>query len=87
MTSEQFKAWFEGYIEHIEGCPTDAQWRRIKGRVMELDKAPTFNAGSGILDMAQGGPLSRNIAGLDALKEAWEPRVFTHADQQISGAR
>lgn len=44
MTADQFKHWFEGYVEHISGCPTDAQWRRIKGRVMELNRTSIYDS-------------------------------------------
>lgn len=37
MTLAEFKAWFEGYTEAVEGAPTDAQWARIKARVAEID--------------------------------------------------
>jgi hypothetical protein len=37
MTPREFKAWFEGFTEAFTGCPTKAQWARIKERVGEID--------------------------------------------------
>lgn len=37
MTPQEFKAWFDGFTEAMSGCPTKAQWGRIKERVAEID--------------------------------------------------
>lgn len=37
MTPAEFKAWFDGFTEAFSGCPTKAQWARIKDRVSEID--------------------------------------------------
>lgn len=37
MTPSEFKAWFDGFTEAFSGCPTKAQWARIKERVSEID--------------------------------------------------
>lgn len=37
MTPAEFKAWFDGFTEAFTGCPTKAQWTRIKERVAEID--------------------------------------------------
>lgn len=37
MTPVEFKAWFEGFTEGMEGKPTEKQWARIKKRVSEID--------------------------------------------------
>lgn len=37
MTPNEFKAWFDGFTEAFTGCPTKAQWTRIKARVAEID--------------------------------------------------
>jgi len=37
MTPNEFKAWFDGFTEAFTGCPTKAQWTRIKTRVAEID--------------------------------------------------
>lgn len=37
MTPAEFKAWFDGFTEAFTGCPTKAQWARIKDRVAEID--------------------------------------------------
>jgi hypothetical protein len=43
MTLSEFKAWFEGYTEGLEGAPTKAQFERIKERVKEINGAPITN--------------------------------------------
>lgn len=40
MTLSEFKAWFEGYTEGIEGVPTAAQFARIKEKVKAIDGTP-----------------------------------------------
>lgn len=37
MKLDEFKAWFEGFTEGLEGAPTAKQWKRIKERVGEID--------------------------------------------------
>jgi hypothetical protein len=37
MKLDEFKAWFEGFTEGMEGAPTAKQWKRIKERVAEID--------------------------------------------------
>ncbi len=37
MTPSEFKAWFLGFTEAMEGTPSEAQWKRIKARVAEID--------------------------------------------------
>lgn len=37
MTLAEFKAWFEGYTEGMDGPPNEKQWARIKARVKEID--------------------------------------------------
>lgn len=37
MTLAEFKAWFEGFTESMDGAPDDKQWKRIKARVKEID--------------------------------------------------
>lgn len=43
MTLSEFKAWFEGFTESIEGksAPTQKQWARIKEKVALIDGAQT----------------------------------------------
>lgn len=41
MTPLEFKAWFEGFTEALTGCPTKAQWARIKERVGQIDGQAT----------------------------------------------
>lgn len=40
MTLAEFKAWFEGFTEYVEGVPNEKQWKRIKARVKEIDGVP-----------------------------------------------
>jgi hypothetical protein len=42
MTLSEFKAWFEGFTESIEGksAPTQKQWAKIKEKVAQIDGAP-----------------------------------------------
>jgi hypothetical protein len=40
MTPSEFKAWFDGFTEAFNGCPTKAQWSRIKERVAEINGKP-----------------------------------------------
>jgi hypothetical protein len=32
MTLQEFKAWFDGFTENINGVPSKKQWERIKER-------------------------------------------------------
>lgn len=41
MTPNEFKAWFDGFTEAFSGCPTKAQWARIKERVSDIDGKAT----------------------------------------------
>lgn len=41
MTPTEFKAWFDGFTEALEGTPTVKQWARIKERVAEIDGKKT----------------------------------------------
>jgi hypothetical protein len=40
MTLSEFKAWFEGFTESIEGAPTEAQFAKIKDKVVLIDGVP-----------------------------------------------
>lgn len=40
MTLAEFKAWFEGFTESLDGAPSEKQWKRIKARVAEIDGTP-----------------------------------------------
>jgi hypothetical protein len=37
MTLNEFKAWFEGFIEKINGLPTEEQWKRICLTIKRID--------------------------------------------------
>ncbi len=41
MTLIEFKAWFEGFSEVMEGPPDEKQWERIKARVSEINGTAT----------------------------------------------
>ena len=36
MHVSEFKAWFDGFTEEMEGVPTPKQWKKIKERVKEI---------------------------------------------------
>lgn len=40
MTPKEFKAWFDGFTEAMDGHPTPAQWEKIRQRVSEIDGNP-----------------------------------------------
>lgn len=40
MTPNEFKAWFDGFSESIDGAPSEKQWARMKARVAEIDGVP-----------------------------------------------
>jgi hypothetical protein len=40
MTLSEFKAWFEGFTECMEGAPDESQWQRIQARVKEISGNP-----------------------------------------------
>jgi hypothetical protein len=40
MTPSEFKAWFDGFTEALDGTPSEVQWKRIKARVAEIDGRP-----------------------------------------------
>ena len=37
MQVSEFKAWFEGFTESIEGLPNKKQWERVKEKVALVD--------------------------------------------------
>lgn len=41
MTLSEFKAWFEGFTEGMDGPPGIKQWERIQARVKEISGTPT----------------------------------------------
>lgn len=38
MTLSEFKAWFEGFTENLNGPPNKKQWARIQKRVGEITR-------------------------------------------------
>mgnify|MGYP001599249857 CR=1 FL=1 len=36
MHLSEFKAWFDGFTEEMDGTPTPKQWKKIKERVKEI---------------------------------------------------
>ena len=43
MNLSEFKAWFEGYTENMDGTPNKQQWERICARVKEIVDAPAMS--------------------------------------------
>lgn len=42
MNFHDFRNWFDGFVENIEGAPTEAQWQRLLARMAEVtETAPT----------------------------------------------
>lgn len=41
MTPSEFKAWFEGFTEGLDGTPSKKQWDRICKRVSEINGTPS----------------------------------------------
>ena len=51
VTPNEFKTWFEGFAEAMEGTPNAEQWERIRERVAKIDSpaivcGATLNAGA-----------------------------------------
>jgi len=46
MTVGEFKAWFEGFCEAIDGTPTVAQWNRIRDKIEKLKDDPLKGLGA-----------------------------------------
>lgn len=46
MRLAEFKAWFEGFSEGIEGTPNEVQWNKIKDKIEKLEtnelKVPVY---------------------------------------------
>lgn len=40
MTLSEFKAWFEGFTDGMDGPPPEKQWKKIKARVAEITGEP-----------------------------------------------
>lgn len=40
MNLSEFKAWFEGFTENLNGQPNQKQWARIKSKIAEIKDAP-----------------------------------------------
>lgn len=40
MVLSEFKAWFSGYTEAMDGRPSEKQWARIKEQVAKIDGTP-----------------------------------------------
>jgi len=41
MNLSEFKAWFEGFSENLDGPPDKKQWRRIRETIEKITKDPT----------------------------------------------
>lgn len=40
MTLSEFKAWFEGFTDCMDGAPSEKQWKKITAKVGEITGAP-----------------------------------------------
>jgi hypothetical protein len=40
MQLSEFKAWFEGYTEEMEGPPSKKEWERIKAKIAMINGVP-----------------------------------------------
>ncbi len=40
MNLSEFKAWFGGFTENMDGPPGEKAWRRIQARIEEIKDAP-----------------------------------------------
>ena len=40
MNLQEFKAWFEGFTENLDGTPTAKQWKRIQEKIGKIVDAP-----------------------------------------------
>lgn len=47
MTSEQFTQWLKGFLEAIEGKPTEKQMAVIKKKLEEVKASPVTIPGAG----------------------------------------
>ena len=41
MTLQEFKAWFEGFTENMDGTPNAKQWKRIQAKISDIDGTVT----------------------------------------------
>lgn len=40
MNLSEFKSWFEGFTENLDGVPNPKQWARIRAKIGEIKDAP-----------------------------------------------
>lgn len=40
MNLQEFKAWFEGFTENLDGPPSERQWKRIVEKIGKIADAP-----------------------------------------------
>lgn len=40
MTLSEFKSWFEGFTEMMDGPPNAVQWERIQAKIGQIDDKP-----------------------------------------------
>jgi len=36
MTAQEFVIWLEGFVEGIGGTPSDAEWKKITGKLNKI---------------------------------------------------
>lgn len=54
MTLNEFKAWFEGFTEAMDGAPSADQWAKIKAKLDQVRAAEPLNIPVG--PIKRGGP-------------------------------
>jgi hypothetical protein len=45
MNSKDFVLWFGGFVDAVEGIPTQAQWDLLKNKLSEVGEPITFPSG------------------------------------------
>ena len=73
MTLSEFKAWFEGFTDGMDGPPGERQWAKIKERVSEITGNPVTHLyyhdhywrpyWSGVMPFGYGSTSSNRIQG------------------------
>ncbi|PJN93936.1 hypothetical protein CNY89_17465 [Amaricoccus sp. HAR-UPW-R2A-40] len=58
MTLNEFRAWFDGFSEALDGAPTAEQWAKVRAKLAET-KDPI----AGMFPNAQRGHISGAILG------------------------
>ena len=43
MNLQEFKAWFEGFSENMNGVPTKKQWEKIQAKIATIEDKPPMS--------------------------------------------